>query len=196
MIFAWTGSGYTDVSGQYRGYYNQYLKSLEQELANEPTAAEQTQGQVSGQAAPAQATVLPPVLFQAGSSPAPTAGAFVPVPAAPAASPTAATTPEADYECLRLEVAKTDAFLGIHTDATMSAAIKVSENDDPDKRILATVIFSYIGTKEARADLKTLANDSNPTVAELAKERLKGEPDPGIYEFAEDPVPKRFLPKQ
>jgi HEAT repeat protein len=78
----------------------------------------------------------------------------------------------------------------------MSDAIKDSERNDPAKRALAAVIFSYIGTREALADLKTLANDSDPHVAKLAKERLSGEQDPGAYEFDEERVPKAFLPKQ
>jgi HEAT repeat protein len=87
-----------------------------------------------------------------------------------------------DYPCARIEAAKTEAFLGIHSDSTMSAAIKDSESADPNKRILAAVIFSYLGTQEAEQDLKTLSNDADPRVAHIAKEA----PPPG-----EDPRPAR-----
>jgi hypothetical protein len=62
-----------------------------------------------------------------------------------------------DYVCDRIQAAKTEQFLGIHSDATISAAIKDSESDDPDERTLASVIFSFVRTPEAIADLKTLA---------------------------------------
>jgi len=33
VIYAWTGTGYTDVSNQYKGYYEQQLQSLKKEIA-------------------------------------------------------------------------------------------------------------------------------------------------------------------
>jgi HEAT repeat protein len=63
----------------------------------------------------------------------------------------------------------------------MSDAIKDSESNDPDKRVLAEVILSYIGTREAIADLKMLAADSDPEVAEYATTRLSYGPDPSEY---------------
>ncbi len=193
MIFAWTGSGYTDVSSQYRGFFESYLKSLQKRIAAGSSAAEEAQGKAAGQTPASQ----PPGVVDSTPAEPNTVSMEQSLIAAPGASPAAATAPETDYACLRLEAAKTEAFLGIHSDATMSAAIKASESDAPANRILAAVMFSYIGTKEAKADLKTLANDSNQMVAELAKERLTGEPDPGIYEFAETPAQevKAFLPK-
>lgn len=191
MIFAWTGSNYTDVSSQYKGYYESYLKSLKKRIAGS-SAAQEAQEKAARQ--------TPASLPGVGDSP-PTAPNTVSmeqslIEAAPSAPQASATVPPPDHDCLRLEAAKTEAFLGIHSDDTMSAAIKDSESNDPDQRILAAVIFSYVGTKEAEADLKTLANDSNQMVAELAKQRLTGEPDPGIYEFEEEPVSKAFLPRR
>ena len=61
----------------------------------------------------------------------------------------------------------------------MSAAIKDSESDNPKDRIVATVIFSYLGTQEAEQDLKTLGNDADSRVAGIAKETASFGEDPG-----------------
>lgn len=62
----------------------------------------------------------------------------------------------------------------------MSAAIKDSESKNPNKRIVAAVIFSYLGTQEAEQDLKTLSNDADSRVADVAKRAAS---------FGEDPPP-------
>ncbi len=51
----------------------------------------------------------------------------------------------------------------------MSDAIKDSESDEPSRRILAAAIFSYLGSQEAEQDLKTLGDDADSKVAEVAK---------------------------
>jgi hypothetical protein len=60
----------------------------------------------------------------------------------------------------------------------MSAAIKDSESADPNKRILAAVIFSYLGTREAQQNLKTLSNDADSRVAAIARETASFGEDP------------------
>lgn len=60
----------------------------------------------------------------------------------------------------------------------MSAAIKVSESADPNKRVLAAAIFSYLGSQEAQADLKTLSNDTDSRVARIAKRAASTVDDP------------------
>jgi hypothetical protein len=188
MIFAWRGSGYKEISRDYKGYYQQHLKSLEQALA-----AEQAQAPASDRTPASQTTTaeLPLAVYQMGSLPTSAGGhaggGFVPV---PAASPTAVLAPEPDYDCDRIEAAKTEAFLGIHSDATMSYAIKASESSNPGQRLVAAVLFSFIGTPEAMADLKELAADSNPDVAKLAKAQVSYGQDPGEYyrQVAEQPV--------
>jgi len=77
-----------------------------------------------------------------------------------------------NYFCARQDEAKTEGFLGIHSDATISYAIKASESEDPDKRELAAYLFSYIGTPEATKNLTGLAADTNHAVAEAANDRL------------------------
>ena len=62
----------------------------------------------------------------------------------------------------------------------MSAAIKDSESDNPNDRIVAAVIFSYLETREAGEDLKTLSNDADSRVADAAKTAAS---------FGEDPRP-------
>ncbi len=61
----------------------------------------------------------------------------------------------------------------------MSAAIRGSESDNPNDRIVAAVIFSYLGTQEAEQDLKTLSNDADSRVAGIAKETASLGEDPG-----------------
>jgi HEAT repeat protein len=91
---------------------------------------------------------------------------------------------QVNYFCARLDEAKTEGLLGIHSDATMSYAIKASESEDPDERELAAYLFSYIGTAEATKDLKRLAADTNPEVAEAAKERLSAEQPDDLDNYA------------
>lgn len=210
IIFAWTGSGYAEVSGQFKGYYKRYLDSLRKQLGAASThmgEARQAAGRETPEAAPtvevpgigvsdsyshAVGVVLPPAKPDASSSQV----------AAPVPAPDATDTPDAsddasDYDCTRIETAKTEQFLGVHSDTTMSAAIKDSESEDPNRRMLGAVIFSYIGSPEANADLKTLANDSHPDVAHLAKERMSygKDPDDQYRQVTGDPVPDRWLPK-
>lgn len=37
VIYAWTGDTYSDVSGNYKGYYEKRLAALQKEVANSPT---------------------------------------------------------------------------------------------------------------------------------------------------------------
>jgi hypothetical protein len=195
MIFAWTGTAYADVSSQYRGYYEGYLKSLENHLAAS-SSPEEPQAPAIGQSSTPQPAVPAPVSGTVESEASNGHGFERFVPATPQAAAPASTASSEDYDCKRIEVAKTQAFLGIHSDATMRDAIKDSESEDPGKRMLAAAIFSYIGTQEARQDLKELATDSDQEVAKVAKARLSGEQDPGDYQFDEEPISSRLLQKR
>jgi len=102
------------------------------------------------------------------------------------------------YPCARIEAARTEAFLGIDSASTMSAAIRGSESDNPNDRIVAAVIFSHLGTQEAEQDLKTLGNDADSRVAGLAKETASFGEDPspsarttrrGVVSLVEHPIP-------
>ncbi len=183
LVFAWTGNGYSEVSDQHKDYYRNYLKSLDAQLAAysselEPAAAQTANpAPLAGSAGIAGQT-------QVGMSSSPRvegpAAVMGPVLIAPAPTPEAASTPRpGDYACTRIEAAKTEAFLGINSASTMSAAIKDSESADPNKRILAAAMFSYLGTQDAEQDLKTLSNDADSRVARIAKETASFGEDPG-----------------
>lgn len=178
LIFAWNGSSYAEVSSQYKPYYVGYLDSLNQQMGAKHPRTEELRAPTPIEASGSSPSVLSIPEPPAGSSPSKEFGIFVP-PAAPA--PLAASTPEPDLGCERIEAAKAEAFLGIHSDTSMSAAIKDSESKDPRNRMLAAVILSYVAGPEAKTDLKTLANDSEPKVAKAAKEMLSGEPEPSDY---------------
>ncbi len=193
LIFAWTGNGYSEVGDQYKDYYQNYLKSVEARLA----AYSSELGAASAQTAnPVPVGGSARIGAQAETSTSLGVGGpavvMGPVLIAPAPTPEAAPTPKAapipgwaarnlaqqNYPCARIEAAKTEAFLGIDSASTMSAAIKDSESDEPNKRILAAVIFSYLGTPEAGQDLKTLGNDADSRVAAVAKKAASLGEDP------------------
>ena len=193
MIFGWNGSTYSDVSSQYRGYYEKYLKSLRVQMGGEWSNGEE-----------AKATVRTPASqpitiggFQHGVGDSPSVAPKT-VSMEQSLNPTAAPTPDpVEYECDTIGAAKAEAFLGIHSDATMNYAIKAYESNDPERRELAAIILSFMGTREATADLRELTNDSDPDVAKVAKERLSGpDPDPGDYEVTEEAVLDRPALKQ
>jgi len=182
LVFAWTADGYSEVGDQYKDYYRNYLKSLNAQLAayspeSRPAAAR------TANATPAVDSVLArrsAIAFYKGprvEGPAAVSGIVPPAPA-----PTSEAAPKlpdpAEYACIRIEAAKTEAFLGIDSPSTMSAAIKDSESADPNKRILAAAVFSYFGSQQAAADLKTLGNDADPRVADIAKKTASVQEDP------------------
>ena len=175
VVFAWTGNGYSEASREYKNYYEQHLRDLDRQLAAEP--AEWAQADLAPAAEPS-ISLVPGVSFGApvnslNDSTSKTGPANIP---AAAALPPAAANPDSgnqtDYYCLRLDKAKTEGFLGIHSDVTMTYAIKNSESNDRDDRELAAYLLSYIGTPESTSDLKRLAADADSAVAEVAKERL------------------------
>jgi hypothetical protein len=178
LVFAWTGNGYSEVSDQYKDYYRNYLKSLEAQLAAYSPEPRLTAAQTVN-LAPSAMTFCNN-LGTEGSPCIVTAPAPVPTPeAAPTPDWQARRQAQRDYPCARIDAAKAEAFLSINSDSTMSAAIKDSESNDPNKRILAAAIFSYLGTQEAEQDLKTLSNDADSRVADFAKRAAS---------FGEDPI--------
>jgi hypothetical protein len=192
MIFGWDGSTYSDVSSQYRGYYEKYLKSLRAQMAGKWSNGEEAKATVRTPAS--QPTTIVGFQHDVGDSPSEGGGfGFVSpktVSMEQSLNPTAAPTPDPkEYECDTIGAAKAEAFLGIHSDATMNYAIKAYESNDPERRELAAIILSFMGTREATADLRELTNDSDPDVAKVAKERLSGpDPDPEDYKVTEEAV--------
>ena len=172
MIFAWTGSGYSEVGSEYKGYYEQYLKSLENQIAAEPSTAGKAREAESSEEVKYQPTKVPvarTIESSSGHSDVSEVETLLPV---PASSPSPTTTERSNHDCPRAQVAKTAGFLGVESNASMSYAITASESNDPEQRKLAAVILSFLGTREATTDLKGLANDTNPEVAVTAKDQL------------------------
>lgn len=200
LVFAWTGSEYSELGSQYQAYYQRYLKSLEKQIAAGSSAPREAPARAAGQTPGPQPTTISGFQQSVGDSSSsalnsasiPLRPFVVPVPDASTLAPaTPASTPDPrDYACARVDAAKTEAFLGMHSDATMSDAIKDWESSDPDNRILAAVIFSFMKTPEATADLKTLANDSDATVSQEAKDQLSfgTEPDDYYRQLTEQPI--------
>jgi HEAT repeat protein len=92
-----------------------------------------------------------------------------------------------------LAVAKTETFLGVHSAATVSYAIKASKSADSGDRQLAAVMFSDIETPEATAALKKLARDPDKEVASLAQAYLSGPSDTDYYGISSQDVEFRHL---
>jgi hypothetical protein len=168
IVFAWSGSSYTEVGVQYKSYYERYLQSLNQQLAAYSSRAEQ---------APAPTDQTPEAGRRRFQDTAGTSGGEAPLtqpePSSPQVTEAAPTPNPADYACHMVEAANTERFLGIDSDTKiMAAAIKDSESADEYDRMVAAVLFSFMKAPEAVADLKTLADDTDEDVARTAKGHL------------------------
>jgi hypothetical protein len=189
LIFAWTGSTYSDVSDQYKDYYRGYLKSVNARLAAYSSVLAPAATPTANAAPHIDSARIPGRFVESSPEGGREGRGYIgPAPVTPAPPPedaipewAARNQARRNYPCTRIEAAKTEAFLGIHSDSAMSGAIKDSESDDPNKRIAAAVVFSYLGTQEAEQDLKTLSSsDADSRVAALAKSAAS---------FGEDPPP-------
>jgi len=177
-IFAWTGSDYSDVSNQHKGYYERKLMSLKQQIAAH-SAVEEAQSPVAGQTPESAATMIPgPMAGRIDQeSSASSDGPSVTAVNNPAASQSPAATPAIKPElyiegCTEAEAAKMERFLGISQNAGISDALKWANSDHPEKRELAALVLLEIGTPDAIEHLRTLSHDSDERVAELAQIQL------------------------
>jgi hypothetical protein len=175
IVYAWNGKGYSDVSGQYKEYYQQELASLKKQIALLTSAAQQTQVP-DAQTSAVQS--MPTVNFQVGWVGTPGSLAAGPSPVqqeeSPAASPTPSAMPDLENaDCIRAEAAKIERFLSISRDAGINDAIKWANSDDPWTRVFASQVLADIGTPDARLYLRTLSRDPNPMVAGVAKDDLE-----------------------
>jgi hypothetical protein len=178
VIYAWTDNGYSDVSSQYRGFYEKKLASLKQQIAADDAAAEAPQAPEPA-AMPTRAPVYLEQMQVRSGSGQPSSGpaeagplrSYVP---SPAASPSPAVAADlANADCTRAEAAKIERFLGIDSEAGMKDAIRWADSDKPCWREFATEILRDIGTADATEYLRTLSHDSNPLVARYAQNALK-----------------------
>ena len=180
VVYAWTGSGYIDVSNQYKGYYEQYLKSLNRRMAASFSGVEEAQAPVASYTPESEATTSRYIytLSPYSELPPPDASTVQGESPAPAATPGAAIGAD---PCMEAEAAKIERFLGISRDAGMSDAINWANTDDVATRRFAIDILSDIGTSDAIVYLRTLSNDSNREVAYFAKSALANMGQPIVH---------------
>jgi len=173
VIYAWNGSGYADVSAQFKGFYRQRLQELTGQLAPSPTPTPAgEQGAVSAQGVVSAQIQTVRILPSEGSGPA---RSFIIRP--PTSPPSRSESSEeasdtGDRDCLKAQAAKIERFLGISSDAGMLDAIKWKNSNNPDDRSFAVLILDDIRTPEAIGDLRTLSKDPDPDVAGLGKGAL------------------------
>jgi hypothetical protein len=186
-VYAWTGRGYTEVSSQYPQYYEGELRSINEKIAaiksaEAATLAVSSGAPISGVAGPMSermtghwiSTSEDPQVANVNPLPAATPG-----PSANSASTENASMPyTGDLDCLKVEAAKTERFLGVSKDAGMADAIRWANSDNPNQREFASWIFGELGTSQALQFEQTLSRDVEPDVADAAKYELKhwGEP--------------------
>jgi hypothetical protein len=195
VLFAWTGSGYTDVSSQYKGYYEQKLESLKKQIAASSSGTEQAQSPAAGQTPESQPTTIRHAHF--GSPGAATSDLVRrELSTVQEESPPPAVTPAgmgAD-DCTEAEAAKIERFLGISRDAGMNDAIEWANSDAPFRREFAADVLQDIGTPDAIEYLRTLSNDSDRGVASSAKGSLEavlrgvGQEGPDLYTVKREQV--------
>ncbi len=189
VIYAWTGDGYSDVSSQYKGYYEQRLVSQQKDIAAaeaQKERAEQAsaiQGRESAESADSEAPAgqqpggmdysraIPPVTVENGPN---GTVQFFRLASPPSPQPPATPPPDnLGLNCTKAEAAKIERFLGISHEAGMSDAIKWKNSENADDRSFAAWVLADIGTPEAMEDLQTLSHDPNSDVASSAKYALQ-----------------------
>jgi hypothetical protein len=194
IVYAWTGSGYTEVSTQYRKYYERELASVKKQIA----AIDGAEAAAHRPAPVVQPPVQVPMAVEpgafnhgvgsgggfgaSGSQQIGTTQQQQTLESAPAASPTPDDAEPPDpsaLDCLRAEAAKIERFLGRSRDAGMNDAIRWANSNSAAEREFASSVLPQIGTAEALRYEQTLSRDSSPDVSDSAKEELEdwGKPE-------------------
>jgi hypothetical protein len=205
VIYAWTGSGYTDVSSSYRIYYEQTLVSLKKQIAKAERDSPKDDGQISREiAAGGPRSNLPfagagnvpeggkpPPSLTANESASQDGGSQRSV--APQSAPSYQEMVNG-LGCLIAEAVKIESFLGVSHDAYIGDAIRWADSEDSHDREFAAGVLFNIGTSEALDYLKTLSHDTNLEVAQHAKEYLArvGQPPP-VYGVQRENFPMAQL---
>ena len=181
VIYAWTGSNYTNVSSQYKQYYEQKLASLKKEIAateEQNERAEQAANVESGGSAASTSGLM--ARWSSGDNGnAPNHASSGSSESAPAQPPAPAEPDRLGLDCTKAEAAKIERFLG-NRDASMSDAIKWKNSDNPYDREFAAWILADIGSPEASGDLQESLHDPNRAMARNAKyalQQLKQNPE-------------------
>ncbi len=197
VIYAWTGSNYSDVSSHYKGYYEQQLASLQKEIASTEAQNERAEqasaAHGAGPAASAAGLMLKwHLAASAENKNEPVDGGSRVVepqtedyygPGIHASSRTVMPPPPPQVlappppgrdglDCTKAEAAKIERFLGISRDAGMTDAIKWKNSDNPYDRQFAAWVLADIATPEAISDLQVLRHEPNRGVAMAGKHAL------------------------
>jgi hypothetical protein len=199
IVYAWTGSGYTEVSTQYPKFYEHELASVKKQIA----AIDEAEAASRRPAPVVQPAVQVPMAVGEfshggvgfgggfGASGEKQIGArqqqqTLESPPAASSIPDDAEPPdENELDCLQAEAAKIERFLGRSREAGMNDAIRWANSNNAGEREFAASVLPEIGTAEALRYEQTLSRDSQPDVAESAKEELKdwGKPEnPAAFE--------------
>lgn len=201
VVYAWTGSTYSDVSSQYKRYYERQLELLQKQIQAAEAAEEKAQRSSANPKPGASAEEPAEKTFQGPSvaverPPGVSVEMLAPVMPAP---PQAPREPDRlDLDCQKAEAAKIERFLGSR-DAGMADAIKWSESDNSYDREFAADVLADIGTPEAVEYLRTLSRDSEKMVAGIARSGLvkvrKGPAShtidlEGVADAAGNPIPQ------
>lgn len=198
VIYAWTGSNYTDVSSQYKQYYEHKLASLQKEIEvaeKQKERAEQAsaaQGVEPAVPATSPEILMHPIQSEGEKALEPVQGGYQSwQPVGPSAlQPPAPPEPDRlGLDCQKAEAAKIERFLGSR-DAGMSDAIKWKNSDNPDDREFADSILADIASPEAIGDLQELQHDSNRAMARDAGLSLQ-QANGGPQKYA---VERDFIP--
>jgi hypothetical protein len=210
VIYAWTGSDYTDASSRYKDYYKQELASLQKDIVAakaKKERAEQWSAVHGPEAAESADSGAPEGLRFENPAPAPDGSQpasvvivnhgpngsvgittmnrpVLPPPLKPPATP---PPDRLGLDCTKAAAAKIERYLGISRDAGMTDAIKWADSDDPNDREFAVEMLADIGTPEANEYLGTLSHDSNREVASSAKEALVSHGSE-VYKAEREPV--------
>lgn len=196
VIYAWTGSNYSDVSSQYKSYYEQQLASLQKEIEvaeEQKERAEQASvAQGAEPSAPAASPIVPKHVLESTVELGPDgmhqSSRLVTLPPLP--QPPEAPPPDSSgLDCTKAEAAKIERFLGISRDAGMSDAIKWKNSDDPHDRAFAAWVLADIATPEAISDPQTLRHDPDSEVANAGKYGLEqAMKSPEVHTVDQEPI--------
>jgi len=149
VIYGWNGTGYADVSTEFKGYYRKTLADLERRVTPlPPTPAPHQVKKLESHIPGLEVEVIAPPQE-------------IPMP-----------PPDTDSDCLKAEAAKIQRFLGSR-DAGMSDAIEWANSDNTHDRDFAISILFDIGTSEAARYLRTLSKDTDRNIARSAKDVLR-----------------------
>jgi hypothetical protein len=174
VVYAWDGTGYSDLSGQYKGYYQRTLGSLQKEIAAAESQKARAQQESAAQRTEPAASVGRGISVSPQFTDETTPRTFNFAQAAPLSPPPPLSPPDSEeLDCNKAEAAKIERFLGISRDAGMSEAIKWANSDYPYEREFAVSNIADIKTAQAIGYLRTLSNDPDRDVASGAKELLK-----------------------